>query len=358
MFFYVLLFLLLIFSIIRHPDNKKIGVFWICILCFLSMFRAESVGTDTANYTNFSNEISELIIDKNTDFEIGRMLEISYLSLKNWLYGNDYSPRLLICVMSIVTFLFLFLTLKRMRLSYGIGVLVFTILFYLASFNIARQICACSIILYSYTFLFEKDNKRYFFFLYIFLATSFHASSILYLTLYIFRYIKTGKFKTTTLAYFAICLFLINMIYPLPISEWLISSFSSISYVRIYSERSVTSSLSIIGILYSFIQIFPCILVFIKCNKEKLNTQDFIFYLSIISLILFSTANSDFARIFLPLQIFQVLYITNLYVEKRLKKSPFYLFVALKTLLVLYGASTGSGEVVPYIIDFNFSVYN
>ncbi len=354
MIFYVLLFLLLIFTIVRHPDNKKIGIFWICLLCFLSMFRAESVGTDTANYTDFSNEIFELTIDKNTDFEIGRMLEISYLSLIIWIYENDLSPRILISVMSIVTFLFLFLTLKRMNLSYGIGVLVFAILFYLSSFNIARQICACSIILYSYTFLFEKDYRKYYFFFYVLLATSFHASSILYLTLYIFRYIKAVNFKKTTLTYIAVGLFLINVIYPLPISEWLTSSFSSISYARIYSERAVTTSRSIIGVLYSFIQVLPCILVFVKCNKEKLSTQDLIFYLSIISLILISTANSDFARIFLPLQIFQVLYVANIYAEKRLKKSPFYLFIALNTLLVLYGASVGSGEVVPYVIDFKF----
>lgn len=357
MFFYISLFLFLIFSILQCPKNKKIGIFWIIFLCFLSMFRAESVGTDTANYTDYSSKISKFVIDYDGDFQIGRMLEISYLSTVMWLYENDYSPRLLICLMSIITFLFLFLSLKRMNLSYGIGVLTFMIVFYLASFNIARQICACSIILYSYTFLFEKNSKKYLFFLFIILATTFHASSILYLSMYIFRYINTDIFKKTTLTYIAISLFIINIIYPLPLSEWLTSTFSSLSYAETYSANSVTQSRSIFGILYSFIQFLPYIIIFVKCNKEKLNIQDIIFYLSIISLILSSTANSDFARIFLPLQVFQILYITNLYAEKRLKlnKAPFYYFIALNTLLVLYGASTGSGEVVPYIIDFKFN---
>lgn len=357
MFFYISIFIFLIFSIIKFPKNKITGIFWIVFLCFLSMFRAESVGTDTANYIDYSSKISSFVIDFDGGFKVSRMLEISYLSTVMWLYENDYSPRLLICIMSIITFLFIFLSLKRMNLSYGIGVLIFTIVYYLLSLNIARQICACTIILYSYTFLFEKSRKKYLFFIYILLATSFHATSILYLSMYMFRYIKTDIFKKSTLTHIAISLFVINIIYPLPLSEWLVSTFSSLSYSETYSERSVTYTRSIFGILYSFIQFLPYIIIFVKCNKEKLNTQDFIFYLSIISLILSSTANSDFARIFLPLQIFQVLYITNLYAENRLKinKAPFYYFIAINTLLVLYGASTGSGEVVPYIIDFKFN---
>ena len=306
MFFYILIFVALIFSIIKNPKSKKLGLFWICFLCFFSMFRAETVGTDTANYTDYSSRISKFVIDYDGGFQIGRMLEISYLSSVMWLYENDYSPRLLICLMSLITFLFLFLSLKRWHLPYGVGVLIFTIIFYLASFNIARQICACSIILYSYSFLFEKSNKKYLFFLFILFATSFHASSIIYLSLYLFRYIKVDRFKKSTLSNFAIALFIINVIYPLPFSEWLVSTFSSLSYSEIYAERSVTQSRSLFGILYSLIQFLPYIIIFRKCNKEKLYIQDFIFYLLIISIILSSTANSDFARIFLPLQVYQI----------------------------------------------------
>lgn len=320
------------------------------------MFRAESVGTDTANYTDFSDTITSLSFDYNGNFQIGSMLEFSYLSARLWIYENNYSPRFLICLMSAITFLFLYLSLKRSRLPFGIGVLVFTVLFYLASFNIARQICACSIILYAYTFLFENGLKKYLFFFFIILATSFHASSLLYLSMYAFRYIKVDAFKKSILTYIALSLLVVNIVYPLPISEWLVSLFGNISYAEIYADRAVTNSRSIFGIIYTIIQVLPSILVFSKCNKEKLNIKDFIFYISIILLILSSTANSDFARIFLPVQVFQVLYIAILYAENRLNKESFYIFIVLNALLTLYGASTGSGEVVPYIIDFNFSV--
>lgn len=356
MIFYVLLFLVLIISIIKHPNNKKMGVFWICFLCFLSMFRAESVGTDTAAYIDFINPKQEFIINFSENFDIGRALEFGYLYAKMWIYENNYSARILICIFSLITFLFLLLSLKRMGLPYGIGILIFTVLFYLSSFNIARQICACSIILYAYTFLFENGNKRYFFFLFILLATSFHGTSILYSVMYIVRYLKLDIINKRTLVSFAIVLFLVNMIYPLPISEWLVSSFGSISYAEIYSDRGVTSSRSIIGIIYSFLQVFPSLLIFIKCTDTKLRYYDLIFYMSIISIILSSTANSDFARIFIPLQIFQILYIANLFTIKRVYRYPIYLFIVLNSLLTLYGASIGAGEVVPYIIDFNFSV--
>lgn len=356
MFFYILLFCFLVGSIILYPKNKKLGLFWIFVLCCLSMFRAESVGTDTANYTDFIYNTQEFIIDFSENFDIGRVLEIGYLYAKVWIYENNYSARILICLFSVITFLFLLLSLKRMSLPYGIGTLIFSVLFYLTSFNIARQICACSIILYAYTFLFENGNKKYLFFLFIILATSFHGASILYSLMYGIRYLKLDLFNKGILVSFAIVLFLVNMIYPLPISEWLVSLFGSISYAEIYSDRSVTNSRSVIGVIYSFIQVFPSLLIFVKCTDTKLRYYDLIFYLSIISIILSSTANSDFARIFIPLQIYQVLYITNLYATKGLQRYPIYLFIVLHSLLVLYDASAGAGEVVPYIIDFNFNV--
>lgn len=356
MLFYTALILLAIFCNIKYPKNKT-GLLWILILCYLSMFRAETVGTDTSNYMEYTDNIEKFILIFGQGFEIGRAIEFSYLLIIFFLYGFDLSPRFLIVIMSVITFLFLYLTLKKSKLSYSIAVLIFLLLFYFPSLNIARQICACSIILYAYTFLFEKGKRKFFYFFYIILATSFHASSILYLAGYLIHKIKTYKFNKKTLSIFAICLFFFNSLFPIPISEWAISFFGSLSYSELYADQTVSQARSLFGILYSFIQITPYIFIFNKCSKNKLDKFDFIYYCSIISLIISSTANSDFARIFLPLQFFQIIYICHLYKSKRLKITgqPFLYFIMVNTLLTLYSLSTGAGELVPYIIDYNFN---
>lgn len=352
MLFYITLIILIIFSTLKC-SNKKVGIFWIVTLCFLSMFRAETVGTDTTTYMNFSENINKFTSDSGDGFNIGGMIEFSYLTIVIFLYQFELSPRILIILMSCISFLFLFLTLKRLKLSYNIGILIFFLVFYIPSLNIARQICACCIILYAYTFLFERGKLKYLFFTFIAIATSFHASSILYLALYLFRY--NMKFYKKSLFFFALGFLFINMVYPLPISEWITSSFGSMTYSKLYSDRSVTQARSIFGILYTLMHFSAYFIIFFKYSSYRLNKMDLIFYCSIIALIISSTAHSDFARIFLPLNFFQIIYICTLFKLRKLKlyDYPFIYYILINVILVTYSLAMGAGEVIPYKIELN-----
>lgn len=356
MLIYIIIFSGVILTTIFSPKNKKIAIFWLLFICFLSVFRAESVGTDTKNYTN----IQRMLVLYEYDYEgvsFSKNIELISSSLYEIVYKNALSRRLPIVFFSLVTFLFLFISLKRSKFSYGIGLTVFLILFYLSSFNIARQICACSVVLYSYTFLFEESKKRYLFLVFVLLSSFIHVATIFFIILYFIRYIEKIPLNKRTLTLIATLLFLLNIVSPINLSEYLTMLLGNVSFAEIYSERAVTSSRSIMGILQDVVKFASLILIFnYGKNNKKITSLDFLFYFSIIASVFSANAHSDFARIFLPLEFFQILYLPYLYQQNRnfIKSPAFLFFVIVYSFFTLWGASIGSGEVVPYVLDLSF----
>lgn len=356
MFIYILVFTGIILTAFIAPRNKNIAIFWLLFICFLSVFRAESVGTDTKNYTDIQGMMQLYEYDYD-GVAFSKNMEVISSSLYEFVYNNSLSSRTPIVFFSLVTFMFLFLALKRSNLSYSIGLMVFLILFYLSSFNIARQICACSIVLYSYTFLFKKSKKRYLFFVFVLIASFIHVASIFFIVLYPIRYINKIPFNKKILIAIATFLFLLNIISPINLSEYLTTTFGDISFSEIYSERAITGSRSIMGILQDVVKFVSLILIFnYGRNNKECSSIDFLFYLSIIATIFSANAHSDVARIFLPLEFFQILYLPYLYHQnKNFIKSPGFLsFVTVYTFFTLWGASIGSGELIPYVLHLSF----
>lgn len=352
MFFYIFLFFCVIISSLRSTQNKEVGIFWFVVLCLFSMFRGETVGTDTAAYMDVSEMISAYQLDLSK--LLTRSMEVVTVYLYELVYNYSLPPRLIIVFFSLITFIFLYLSIKKLELSYNVGIVVFLILFYLTSFNIARQICACSIILYGFTFLFENTKQRYFYLVFVFLASLIHAASFFYIFLYVVRIFKDINIDRTLLTFFAIFLFLLNVISPLNMTEYLTSVFGDISFSEIYSDRAVTNSRTIIGIMQDFVKFFTLILIF---NYGELDSKDTLkylfFYLIIITTIFSGNADSDIARVFLPLEFYIILHITYLFKidEYFIKSITFVFFVFVYTFLTLWGASTGSGEVIPYVFS-------
>lgn len=353
MFFYIILFVLIILLGITCPRNKTIGTLGMGLLCFFSMFRGERVGTDTATYM----DIHRMVLLYEYDYGGGilsKNWEFISSTLYNVIYNNSLSPRLAIVFFSLLTFIFLFLSLKRTKLSYGIGCIIFLILFYLSSFNIARQICACSIVLYACTFLFEKSNKKYLFFVYVFLASFIHAVSLIFVAVYLVRFIREVPYKRTTLTVVAGIIFLFNLVSPINLSELLTTLLGDVSYAEIYSDRAITTSRSFMGIMQDFAKFLVAILVLNYGGiAKKVTLPDLLFYLSIIAAIFSANAHSDIARIFLPIDFFQILYFPYIYQYNRkfIHSLPFFSFIFIHAFFTLWGAAMGSGEVVPYVLD-------
>ena len=352
---YIIIISSVILTTFLFPRNNKVAIFWILVLCFLSMFRAETVGTDTSTYMDIFHMFEAY--EYEDEFQLlGRGSEVLMSYLYFVIYNNSLSPRLIIAFMSVTTFVFLHLSLKRSKLPYSVGVLTFLILFFFSSLNISRQICACSITLYACTYLFENSWKKYLFFVFCLLASTIHSSSIICVVLYAIRFANFINVNKRTLVVIACMLFIANVVLPFNISEFMVARFGTSMYAELYSDRAITSSRSFMGLMQDFLVFSSLIAVFIYNKEKKPSKPELIFYLTILFAIISSNAHSDVSRIFLPITIFQVLYMAYIYkIKPSFIKSPhFLLFVSINTFFTLWKISTGAFEVVPYKIAFDF----
>lgn len=348
MLFYIILFFAILVSYTVVP-KRKAGLVWLIILFVLSAFRADSVGTDTINYLNSTGQ---MVLD---DSMLGKNVELIYASVVRLIANHHLSPRLLIIFMSFVTMFFLHKTLRKFDKSYFLGLLVYTIIFYLSTYNIARQLCACSIVMYSYTFLYQRSSKRYHFYICVILATLIHLSSIVYILLYFVLFVPERKLNKSVFCIIAICLFFINIVYPINISELIVKvSRGYITYSNLYADIAVTQSRSFMGIMTDLLKFIALIWIFIDGAESLLSHKDIFFYGVILAFIFSNNANADIARIFLPMLSYQVIYICELYGKNKLKRSSisllYYIFVNL--FFTLYSVSIGSGELIPYKLSF------
>lgn len=355
MAFYILLFSFVILTSLCFPQNKKVGMLWLFVLCFLSMFRADSVGTDTFAYMDVGGMLYSYGFNSG-DSLFGKSSELITVALYLIMYYFSLPPRLAIIFFSLLTFLFLYLSLKKLKLSYGIGIVTFLVFFYLSSFNIARQICACSIVLYASTYLIE-NTKRYLFFVFVALASFIHAASILGVSLFFVSFVKNLPFSRRQLTNIAIVLFLFNMISPFNVIEMLVSLFSEISFAQTYSDIAVTESRSLMGLIQDAAIFFVAILIFNYGDAEREMTfMDWLYYCTIIATIFSANMHSDVARAFLPIEFFKVLYIPYQYEreERFLLSKSYWSFMFVSLFFTLWGVSIGNGEVVPYILSVSF----
>lgn len=355
MTFYILLFLFVILTSLCFPQNKTVGMLWIFVLCFLSMFRAESVGTDTYAYMEVGGMLYSYGFNSG-DSLFGKSSELITVAIYLIMYYYSLSPRLAIVFFSLVTFFFLYLSLKKLKLSYCIGVVTFLVFFYLSSFNIARQICACSIILYASTYLIE-NTRRYLFFVFVALASFIHAASILGVALFFVSLIKNLPFSRKQLTYIAIVLFIFNMVSPLNVVEMLVSLFSNISFAETYSDIAMTESRSLMGLIQDAATFFVAVLIFNYGDADREMTfMDWLYYCTILATILSANMHSDVARAFLPIEFFKVLYIPYQYEreERFLRSKSYWSFMFVSLFFTLWGVSIGNGEVVPYILSVSF----
>ncbi|HBF67823.1 MAG TPA: hypothetical protein DDW20_00665 [Firmicutes bacterium] len=351
MIFYIFLFAIYICIALKKTTKHdiKVGIISLVCLCFFSAFRGETVGTDTVSYLDLAVK----------DIDVSEMLrrpEFIYYSLANFLLIKGLSMRYLILFFSVVTFAFLYLSAKRTNASITLVSFVFLLLFYFYSFNIARQIAAVSIILYGYTFINENSlRKRCNFFLLVSLATLFHASSMLAIIAYFFRKVSL---PSRMLFGIACVLFLVNIISPFNIMVLFENLFSDSFYASKYASEANIYERSGFGILVDVINIMIMLFVFLLQTKgRKTEFNDNLFLFSVLSTMLSTSLNSNVGRVVFIFSIFQVLYLSDFFEKKDVfptVKLIFVCWIVFNAFFDLYNASNGYGDIVPYIIDFNF----
>ena len=233
-----------------NKSSRLFGGLLFLLLFIISASRGVNVGIDTVNYYN--NYFSSLYSGDNHDFEI------VFITICDFIRDNGLNPRCCLYILSFITFFFIYLAAGRFNTSL-VYVGLFYILFnlYTHSFNIARQMAACSILLYAYSFLFV-DNKRsklyniFFFLLFTLFAASFHVGAILGVIALIVIPFRSKPIATNGFIVSVVFIFLFGLIQIFR-TTMLSQSIGLLSSIAIYDSLGADTqetSLSLLGFIY------------------------------------------------------------------------------------------------------------
>lgn len=319
------------------------------LLFFFSAFRGDKVGTDTLNYMDWDSISykARLFSSEDVSFEdFGGKVEVLNNGLNALVYYGNLPARLIIIIYSLVTLLTFVLSAKSFKVNITISCLFLVLLgFYFYSFNTARQICACSIVLLSYNYLKYDDYRKWLFFLLVLLATSIHSFSICAVPCFFSRWIKLNR---KVIGYIALAISLVLLLVNIPFVPKLVELFVSdkISrYAIFYLENN--NSLNIVGKVFNCLWVFFLYYFYVNTNQEqqKTNVFDSLFLISIVVFSLFAPYSGIVGRINQYVSIFQCIYLTNSYLSNKsslYRKGHFYInpYSFLFFLMALYFCSS------------------
>lgn len=356
MLFYIIFFIFIIYVGIKHQDDEKIGLLIFLLLFIFSAFRGEMVGTDTSHYIQWQIGFSGIESESLKSIsDISRNTEFLFFYLQDFIYKNSLSPQFIIIFFSLITFVFIYLSCKKLYINLALASVFLLVIYYLTSFNISRQFAAASIILYAYSFLLSELNKKniIIYVLLVAAATLIHTSCMFAIAVPLLMFIPIKK---NILIYSILILYLINILNPLPVAEYIASKFDVIQYGSTYSDIAVTNTFSIYGIGRSLLNCLISVGVLYYACEEESSPSDNLFALSIVLGILLGNTDSVFARMVLIVGIYRIVYYAKYFYENnfditanRLQLATI-IFYAFFTLL---GASQGAGGVIPYYMEFN-----
>lgn len=182
---YYLLMVVIALVCYYKKEQKYSGIVILGVLFFLSAFRGDNVGIDTLNAMDNIRYDLEFSWDRSMSMEI----------LTNFIYLLIFKgapPRIIIYFYSAVLFVSLFFISRRWKINLSTIMLFFLLCGpYIYSFNIARQWAAMSVIVLGLSYVFEEEKKKsYLYFIFVLLAASIHFSSLVFVVLYGFRYLR------------------------------------------------------------------------------------------------------------------------------------------------------------------------
>lgn len=227
------------------------------------------IGTDYFSYKR---------IFENINNGLGSRTEIGY-NLINYIIGHmGGNIQTVFFVVSFVTILFIYLSLceHKGKISVGIGMLVFMLIYYQLSYNVVRHVLAMSIGLYSVKYIFKRRFFKYTIF--ILLAMSFHLSSVLMFPFYyIYKLIGVKKRAILkTLFFISVVLFMIN--YD-KILYFIINKIPAIEYYSIYLKTKDNVSFGFGIFILNIPYILPGLIYY---NQLKEYDDRFIFYYELL----------------------------------------------------------------------------
>ena len=240
---YIIIFVAALCLVLYRKETK---LSWVLLLFMfvVTAFRSEDVGADTYNYLYVFSHETGSNLDRSS-----RLLEFLNLGVYFLLSQYNLETRYVLILYAIVSYALLFVISKKfkIRLSYLLLFFFLTNLF-IKNLNISRQIVSVTILIVGINYIKHEDfRKSLLFFLFVALAGGFHASSYLYVFLYLFRYAKTTCSKQIPIVVFLVSLVFVFNIIPL---EPIFKLLTPVDYENYSKSLSYSYTGSVLGLIF------------------------------------------------------------------------------------------------------------
>lgn len=338
---YILLFTIVIVICLfseKYINNKnnKFSIFLLClcviILSIFSALRDFSVGTDVLNYgLQYFNGV------KDVSFKTYLGLynsEVLYLLLNYIVYhiSDNFQFFLFIHQLILSSIVFKIAYDNRDRMSITYTIFIYLVIWFCSSFNIIRQSLATFILLYSFKYIENNKNLKYYLFNVV--AIFFHSSAAIGLLLPLAY--KISNFKNHKLWYFLISFLSVGALALYDEAIMLIYNLGFIKhrYLLYMSNGKINFNL-----IYSMLKILIIVITFIFTNHIKNNKSIsflkfmLVFEFIIFQLSLFTRYGYRFSYVYLPFLIYTIPMCSRL-IKSRTNKIVYNILII--TILVTF----------------------
>lgn len=333
MFVYLLLFFLIIILIfllattINYTVVKLLYVLILCYIFFLVGFRDTIIGNDTSVYVQVFRNVPKYIIDWSEFFT--SRFELGFLLYNKLLYSINNQPLFMLIGYALPTVLINGYVIYKKSANIGLSLLVFCSFGYLGfSLSGIRPMLAISLLVLGYYFYEERKIFRAL--IALFLACSFHLTSLLFVVLLPFKNMKLTRHKIIVFSVMAFSLFLV-------IGNIFITALGYFSKYAKY-ELAIQETPK----LGSFLNFMVLLLVFIfgELVKDDLKTK---YEQSLRRMVFFAVLTSFislriplFGRFSLQLGYFIVLYLPTVITKIKSKQLKIICAVIVTVSFCLY----------------------
>lgn len=234
LFFLIIIIFILIDIFTKNEKNKDLYfIILMILLTFFACFRSRYVGTDTIMFWNDYISINATPIKNIFNFRY----EMGFTLLCRLLGIISKNPQILIVFTSLFMNFAVYKFIKNnAKNKLSCLIFYFTLNYYFSFMCLMRQGLAIAFLLFAYDSLKKDENFK--FFLYVFIASTFHLSAIFMAIMFFLKKIKSRKIAIFSIIFGIFLAFLLSKkIFYLAAtligdySKYLTSKFASASYV-------------------------------------------------------------------------------------------------------------------------------
>jgi len=331
-------------NVVGGTFHYRSSYYFMAVMSFLPLFlvaalRSE-VGTDWPIYQEYYDWINA---------GVKGFSEKLFNLMNKFMSVTGLGFRGLVVLVAFLSCLFLFKAIYEQSISAPLAILVFFLSsYYFASMNQMRQAISMPIMLYAYKHV--RDRKFWWYLLWCLLASTIHASALVYLPLYFIAQIKPSVRR------YAVTFGVILV--TLPLLHWLLEVFMRYTKYAWYSTSvfnvgDEANNFYLLGFLFQLVMfIIMAYYRFTADPKDKVYDGMLNSYFVSLILLLFTPALSQILRVSQSFGYCQILLIPRVIncEKNRTRRIVLYiLLVGLYTAKLLYDTySLGWNGVIPY----------